>query len=72
MMKISNLFHQGTLTRIYIWGGGGGGVIKVLWQGQGCLGDRCKGSENYKEIKENIKQMGSFSFLTETPFGKLK
>ena len=70
MMKISNLFHQGTLTRIYIWGGGG--VIKVLWQGQGCLGDRCKGSENYKEIKENIKQMGSFSFLTETPFGKLK
>lgn len=73
MMKISNLFHQGTLTRIYIWGGGGeGGVIKVLWQGQGCLRDRCKGSENYKEIKENIKQMGSFSFLTETPFGKLK
>ena len=71
MMKISNLFHQETLTRIYIWGGGGG-VIKVLWQGQGCLGDRCKGSENYKEIKENIKQMGSFSFLTETPFGKLK
>ena len=69
MMTISNLFHQGTLTRIYIWGGG---VIKVLWQGQGCLGDRCKGSENYKEIKENIKQMGSFSFLTETPFGKLK
>ena len=56
---------------IYL-GGGGRGVIKVLWQGQGCLGDRCKGSENYKEIKENIKQMGSFSFLTETPFGKLK
>lgn len=45
---------------------------KVLWHGQGCIGHRCKGSQNNKEIIKKIKQMDSFSFLTETPFSKLK
>ena len=47
MKNISNIFHQGILTKIFL----GDSLLKVLWHGQGCLGDRCKGSQNYKEIK---------------------
>lgn len=64
-----NIFHQGTLTKIFLRGW----LLKVLWHGQGCLGDRCKGTQNNKEIKEKkLNKWIPFLFLTETPFGKFK
>ena len=63
MKKISNE----TLTRIFF-----GGSLKCFGMDKGVLEIDAKEVRKTKKSKKKIKRMYSFSFLTETPFSKLK
>lgn len=63
MKKISN----GTLTRIFF-----GGSLKCFGMDKGVLEIDAKEVRITEKSKKKIKRMYSFSFLTETPFSKLK
>ena len=63
MKKISN----GTLTRIFL-----GGSLKCFGMDKAVLEIDAREVRIKRNQRKKIKRMYSFSFLTETPFSKLK